>query len=87
MNPYLHDGNAFDLDAVFVDVTGVEWIHTGEWRDGEPLLRSFDHAQFHQDGPVPLPDVYHDHGPLMSRPGPVPAALRRAAIAGEVVAS
>jgi hypothetical protein len=58
---YLHDGVAFDLDGDFADVTGVVWSWTKEWSPAkEPMLES--------DGPgqdLPLPDVYHHHGPLI----------------------
>jgi hypothetical protein len=58
---YLHDGIEFDLDGDFADVTGVVWSWTGRWSPAEePMLTS--------DGPgpdLPLPDVYHYHGPLI----------------------
>lgn len=61
MATYLHDGIEFDLDKDFADVTGVVWQWMGEWSPAkEPMLRS--------DAPVmalPLPDVYHHHGPLI----------------------
>ena len=88
MTPYIHDGTVFDLDRVLCDVTGVQWIHTGEWADGEPLMRSIEGlGYFHRDGAVPLPAVYADHGPLLTLPGPIPAELKRAVLAGKQVAA
>ncbi|GGS41143.1 hypothetical protein F2B00_03205 [Streptomyces parvus] len=76
MSTYLHDGIEFDLTRSFVDVVGVEW----EWRGqrnvaGEPLLVSPGLP----DSPVPLPDVYRDHGPLIPiSPRPTAAQYRAA---------
>ncbi|MFI2354754.1 phiSA1p31-related protein [Streptomyces anulatus] len=62
MNTYLHDNIIFDLTRSFVDVIGVEWEWRGQWTaSGEPLLVS----PGMRGSPVPLPDVYRDHGPLI----------------------
>ncbi|MGW1154543.1 phiSA1p31-related protein [Streptomyces rubiginosohelvolus] len=62
MTTYLHDGIEFDLTRSFVDVVGVEWEWRGQWNEaGEPLLVSPGLPE----SPVPLPDVYRDHGPLI----------------------
>lgn len=61
---FTHDGVVFDLARVFVDVIGVEWRWTGGYSEsGEPLLLGSGDRT-----PVPLPDVYHDHGPLIPLP-------------------
>ncbi|MCX4849787.1 phiSA1p31-related protein [Streptomyces sp. NBC_00893] len=69
MTPYSHDGVTFDLDVPYADVLGVEWVWTGGWADGEPLLRCRSDRSDCQTA-QPLPTVYRDHGPLIpiSRP-------------------
>ncbi|MFF1650190.1 phiSA1p31-related protein [Streptomyces sp. NPDC058240] len=64
MTPYLHDGVTFDLDVPLADVLGVEWIWTGGWADGEPLLACRSDRADCQTA-LPLPTVYRDHGPLI----------------------
>lgn len=77
MTTYLHDGIVFDLARSFVDVIGVEWEWRGQWTDsGEPLLVSPGLP----DSPVPLPDVYRDHGPLVPISRRPSAAQYRAAV-------
>lgn len=87
MTSYVHDGTVFDLDRRFVDVVGVEWRWTGQRNEaGEPLMRSFHRTRPHPDGALPLPDVYHDHGPLIPMPDRPAAALKRAVLTGAVTA-
>ncbi|MGW9245815.1 phiSA1p31-related protein [Streptomyces badius] len=77
MTTYLHDGVVFDLTRSFVDVLGVEWEWRGQRNDaGEPLLVSPGLP----DSPVPLPDVYRDHGPLIPISPRPSAAQYRAAV-------
>ncbi|WP_069751666.1 phiSA1p31-related protein [Streptomyces sp. EN16] len=77
MTTYLHDGVAFDLTRSFVDVAGVEWEWHGQWTPaGEPLLVSPGLPE----SPVPLPDVYRDHGPLIPLSLRPSAAQYRAAV-------
>jgi hypothetical protein len=73
MTTFLHDGTLFDLDRTFVDVIGCEWKWTGQNNDaGEPLMRAGDVL-------LSLPDVYHDHGPLIAvAVAPTGSAIRRA---------
>lgn len=82
MTPYLHDGTIFDLDRQYVDVTGVLWKWNGQHNEaGEPLMAS------HKDEPlVSLPDLYHDHGPLIPLPAPTPAGLYRQILTGGTAA-
>ncbi|MFC5802744.1 phiSA1p31-related protein [Streptomyces formicae] len=83
MSTFVHDGVEFDLDRTYVDVVGVEWRWTGQRNEhGEPLMTGGG-----ENIAVPLPDVYHDHGPLI----PVAAArlssyVLRDALLGPVVA-
>jgi hypothetical protein len=59
------DGTVFDLSVPWVDTVGVTWRFTGEWTlAGEPLMVAEADGE-HREGPVSLPDVYHDHGPLI----------------------
>lgn len=82
MTAYIHDGFEFDLDRTYADVVGVEWRWTGEWTAaGEPLMQGAG-----PDSPVPLPDVYRDHGPLIAIAAPVTAALMRDVFTGTVIA-
>ncbi|MEV7654585.1 phiSA1p31-related protein [Streptomyces anulatus] len=76
MTNFEYDGAVFDLTRSFVDVLGVEWEWHGQWTDsGEPLLVSPGLP----DSPVPLPDVYRDHGPLITiNPRPSAAQYRAA---------
>ncbi|WP_406144924.1 phiSA1p31-related protein [Streptomyces anulatus] len=77
MTTYLYDGVEFDLTRSFVDVIGVEWEWRGQWNEaGEPLLVSPGLP----DSPVPLPDVYRDHGPLIPVSPRPSAAQYRAAV-------
>ncbi|MFD9222046.1 phiSA1p31-related protein [Streptomyces sp. NPDC060064] len=79
---YLHDDVDFDLTRTFVDVVGVEWRWSGQWSAaGEPLMRAAGDTTG-----VPLPDVYHDHGPLIPVPTSLSAGLVTAVLAGEAVA-
>lgn len=80
---YTHDGIEFDLSLTWLDVVGVEWRWTGGFNAaGEPLMTS--------GGGLPavsLPDVYHDHGPLIPMPTPrvsIADWLRAPAAAGGV---
>lgn len=83
MTTYLHDGTEFDLDAGFIDVIGVEWRWTGGYSDaGEPLLLGDNHPT-----PLPLPDVYHDHGPLIPLPKRPSRKLVKEAISADYMAS
>lgn len=80
MTFFEHDGTVFDLDRDYIDVTGVVWAWSSMWTaDGEPLMGSrVEGGKFGANEPLrPLPDVYHDHGPLIPRPQPTPAALYR----------
>lgn len=62
MTAYIHDGVAFDLDLRYVDVIGIEWHWTGRYNEGgEPILSA-------AGGEASLPEVYHDHGPLIPMP-------------------
>lgn len=64
MTAYIHDGVEFDLTRTFVDVVGVEWRWSGNYTPaGEPLLIGAGNTLG-----LPLPDVYHDHGPLIPMP-------------------
>lgn len=77
MTTFEYDGSVFDLTRCFVDVLGVEWEWRGEWTaSGEPLLVSPGLP----DSPVPLPDVYRDHGPLIPISPRPSAAQYRAAV-------
>lgn len=77
MTTYLHDGIEFDLTRCFVDVAGVEWEWRGERNEaGEPLLVSPGLPE----SPVPLPDVYRDHGPLIPISPRPSASQYRAAV-------
>jgi hypothetical protein len=81
MTTYPHDGTVFDLDKDFADVTGVIWSWTGEWSpEGEPLLESDVRGL----PLVPLPTVYHDHGPLLpiARKAPLVNAFAKSLAAG-----
>ncbi|WP_185893618.1 phiSA1p31-related protein [Streptomyces sp. WAC08241] len=83
MNTYLHDGTEFDLDAGFIDVIGVEWTWNGRYSDtGEPLLVGAESPT-----PIPLPTVYHDHGPLIPMPKHPTSRLVRAAVSADFTAS
>lgn len=75
------DGTVLDLSRDLVDVTGVVWAWTGKRdRRGQPLMRSRLNASFmHHAKPVPLDEVYANHGPLIPQPAPVTAAERLAA--------
>ncbi|MFE0039376.1 phiSA1p31-related protein [Streptomyces sp. NPDC059015] len=79
MTLFVHDGFAFDLDRVYVDVVGVEWRWNGDRnRQGEPLMVGGACTT-----PVPLPDVYRDHGPLIPLTATVPAELKKAVLAAD----
>ncbi|MFG3488493.1 phiSA1p31-related protein [Streptomyces sp. NPDC047972] len=83
MTSYLHDGTSFDLDGGFIDVIGVEWTWTGRYTDtGEPLLVAAGDPT-----PVPLPTVYHDHGPLIQLPKRTTKGLARVALSADYTAS
>lgn len=83
MTSYVHDGTTFDLDRAYMDVIGIEWTWTGEWTaTGEPLMRGGA-----QRTPVPLPDVYHDHGPLIPVAAKPSASVYRAAVDPDFAAS
>lgn len=74
MSTYLHDGVVFDLDVPHLDVTGVEWRWIGvRTSAGEPLMQ----ASPSESAPIPLPDVYAMHGPLIPAPRPTTAAMYR----------
>lgn len=74
MSTYLHDGITFDLGVPHLDVTGVEWRWTGTRTSaGEPLMQAMPDSS----APIPLPDVYAMHGPLIPAPRPTAAALYR----------
>ncbi len=76
MTLYVHDGIEFDLDRTYMDVVGVEWRWTGQRNEhGEPLMLGAG-----PQTPIPLPDVYHDHGPLIALDPKPSAADYRAAI-------
>ena len=63
---YTIDGVVFDLSRTWGDCLGVEWRWTGARNaQGEPLMTSEAGLPS-----VPLPDVYHDHGPLIPMPEP-----------------
>jgi hypothetical protein len=70
---YLLEGTAIDLTRTHVDVTGVEWVWTGELTEsGEPLMMTPG-----TPGQVPLTEVYYTVGPLIPVPAPIPAAVYR----------
>ncbi|MEG8275717.1 phiSA1p31-related protein [Streptomyces sp. AHA2] len=74
MSTYLHDGITFDLGVPHLDVTGVEWRWIGVYTEaGEPLMQ----AMPGNSSPIPLPDVYAMHGPLIPAPRPTTAAMYR----------
>jgi hypothetical protein len=82
---YIHDGITFDLGRQFADVTGVVWSWTGAWSEaGEPLMNT---TPLGADTAVPLPDVYRDHGPLLTLPAKPSAALRKAVVCADYAAS
>jgi len=72
---FTHDDVDFDLSVTYTDVIGVEWSWTGGWSEaGEPLMRTPGVTV-----PVPLPDVYRDHGPLIPvHPRPSAAQFKAA---------
>jgi len=62
---YKFEGVVFDLTIPYADVTGVEWMWTGDWSDsGEPLMRQRSDKDDCQV-PLPFPTLYWDHGPLI----------------------
>ncbi|GGT85443.1 phiSA1p31-related protein [Streptomyces coeruleorubidus] len=74
MSTYLHDGIVFDLNVPHLDVTGVEWRWIGvRTETGEPLMQAMPDSST----PIPLPDVYAMHGPLIPAPRPTTAAMYR----------
>lgn len=65
---FVWDGQEYDLSVPWVDVTGIVWRWTGrQTPTGEPLMRAAGGWT-----PRPLPDVYHDHGPLIPQLPPAP---------------
>ncbi|MFJ5886797.1 phiSA1p31-related protein [Streptomyces californicus] len=64
MNTYVHDGVTFDLTVPYADVTGSEWMWTGGWDDGEPLMRQRSDRGDCQT-PLAFTDLYQTHGPLI----------------------
>ncbi|MCX5202416.1 phiSA1p31-related protein [Streptomyces sp. NBC_00237] len=90
MAHYRHDGHPYDLGRSYCDAAGIEWAWTGQWTDGEfpePLMQSTYRGRFDRDTPVPLPDLYRDHGALLPVKVPVTAEMRRAALVGFVAES
>lgn len=96
MTAYFYDGNTFDLDVPHADVFGTHWTWTGEYNTaGEPLMQSVARERSaatrfelrergaYDQAPIPLPDVYHDHGPLIPMH---PVRITDAAWTGEVAA-
>lgn len=84
MTAYLHDGTEFDLDCAYVDAIGVEWRWNGQRNQaGEPLMIGAG-----PETPIPLPDVYRDHGPLIpiTSARALTADMVRDAFTGTVVA-
>lgn len=83
MTLYVHDGVEFDLDRTYVDVVGVEWRWTGGHNAaGEPLMVGAGDRT-----PLPFPDVYRDHGPLIPLAGKVTTAEARRAVDVDYAAS
>jgi hypothetical protein len=81
MDTFLHDGTEFDLGRTYVDVVGGEWTWTGQRNGaGEPLMRSDDVV-------LSLPDVYHDHGPLIAMAIATTGAAVRSAFSAAFAAS
>ncbi|MFE7485552.1 phiSA1p31-related protein [Streptomyces sp. NPDC057552] len=75
---FVHEGVVFDLTIPYADVTGGEWMWTGGWAQGEPLMR---HRSDRGDCQTPLrfTVVYWDLGPLIPiSPRPTPAQYRAA---------
>ena len=70
MAAFTHDGTDFDLTLAYADVTGVEWVWTGQSDErGEPLMASRMRAETYPHGPlISLPDLYATHGPLIPLP-------------------
>ncbi|MCR8946591.1 phiSA1p31-related protein [Streptomyces sp. OUCMDZ-4982] len=66
LTTWLLDGVEIDLTRTQLDVYGNQWDFTGATtEDGEPLMQSGE------DGPLPLPEVYHVYGPLIPAARPV----------------
>ncbi|MFE2973291.1 phiSA1p31-related protein [Streptomyces sp. NPDC059258] len=79
MTTYLHDGIDFDLTIPYADVTGGEWMWTGDRSAGEPLMRQRSDRGDCQT-PIPFPDLYRTHGPLIPISPRPSAAQYRAAV-------
>lgn len=80
MASYLHDGTRFDLGRAYSDVTGLEWMWTGDYNAvGEPLMvnRTRGSEITRPDVVVSLPDLYAYHGPLIPLPQPITSRLMR----------
>lgn len=62
---YKFEGVVFDLTIPYADVTGNEWMWTGDWSaDREPLMRQRSDKNDCRT-PLPFPDLYKAHGPLI----------------------
>lgn len=61
MTSFTFEGIKFDLTISYADTIGVEWTWARAWTaDREPLMRTLGVTAL-----VSLPDVYHQHGPLI----------------------
>jgi hypothetical protein len=70
----LLDGAVIDLDRVQVALDGSRWLWTCEHTEsGDPLMLRLDAPGV----PLPLPDVYAIHGPLIAATTPTTAAMYR----------
>lgn len=62
---FVHEGIKFDLTLTYADITGVEWVWTGEWSDGVPLMGQTK-APAGCETPWKLTDLYWELGPLIA---------------------
>ncbi|MFD5137496.1 phiSA1p31-related protein [Streptomyces sp. NPDC058378] len=72
---FTFEGVEFDLTISYADTIGVEWTWANAWTAaGEPLMRTLGMTTL-----VSLPDVYHQHGPLIPiHPRPSAAQFKAA---------
>ncbi|MGW9299666.1 phiSA1p31-related protein [Streptomyces cyaneofuscatus] len=70
---FVLEGIEFDLTLTYADITGVEWVWTGEQVDGVPLMAQ-KRAPGGCEAPWKLTDLYWELGPIIAihdRPSPV----------------